>query len=207
MELKNPQQYQNTFGDIVVKNSYAEYYNTAYSIAEQDKNIPGPVYVFCHTHPEYHKNTNGYQGRYTMSCSIKPSKQPGVIRFCTDVIVFLTNENDKNNKFLQEYAELIENSKNSYGNNIHIHYLVRGDEENFDTITKKIFPFDIQHHGTEEEYGQAEKACVLCRINDILSVVPVQFPQKHWSMEELRAAAARLTAQRAMENHAVVAQY
>jgi len=198
MKLNNPQRYQNTFGDIVVKNTDATYYNEAYTVAEQNQNTPGPVYVFCHKHPSYHKNTNGYQGLYTMSCSIKPSKQPGVIRFCTDVIVFLTNQNDKNSKFLQEYAELIENSKNSYGNDIRIHYLLRGDNENFDMITKNMFPFDIEHHGTEEEYGQAEKACVLCRINDILSVVPVHVPQKHWTIEELRAEAQRLVAQRAM---------
>lgn len=196
MELNNPQQYHDTFGDIVVRNTDAEYYKNLFRTAKQSQSAIGPVYVFLQKHPEYHKRTKGCQGRYTMSCSIEPSKQSVVIRFCTDIVVFLTNENDKNQHFVQEYANFIENSRNAFGEKISVHYLLRGDETNFKTI-QEIFPFDIKR-GTMDDYANAEKACALCRINDILSVVPVRVPQKHWTITDLRAAAAQLEQQRAV---------
>lgn len=195
MKLNNPQQYHDTFGDIVVRNTDAGYYDRVYSIAQESQSAIGPVYVFLQKHPEYHKRTIGCQGRYTMSCSIEPSKQPGVVRFYTDVVIFLTNENDKNQHFVQEYVDFIKNSGNVFGEKISVHYLLRGDETNFKTI-QKMFPFDIKR-GTMDDYANAEKVCALCRINDILSVVPVQVPQQQWTIEQLRAAAAQLAAQRA----------
>lgn len=194
MELNNPQQYHDTFGDIVVINTEAEYYKNLFRTAKQSQSAIGPVYVFLQKHPEYHKRTQDCQGRYTMSCSIEPSKQPGVVRFYTDVVIFLTNEHDKDQHFVQEYANFIENSGNVFGEKISVHYLLRGNGTNFKTI-QEMFPFDIKR-GTMDDYANAEKACALCRINDILSIVPVPVPEKHWTIEQLRAAAA--AAKRAM---------
>jgi len=194
MELNNPQQYHDTFGNIVVRNTEAEYYKNLFRTAKQSQSAIGPVYVFLQKHPEYHKRTKGCQGRYTMSCSIEPLKQPGVVRFYTDVVIFLTNEHDKDQHFVQEYADFIKNSRNVFGEKISVHYLLRGNGTNFKTI-QEMFPFDIKR-GTMDDYANAEKACALCRINDILSIVPVPVPEKHWTIEQLRAAAA--AAKRAM---------
>ena len=71
---------------------------------------------------------------------------------------------------------------------------MRGNGTNFKTI-QEMFPFDIKR-GTMDDYANAEKACALCRINDILSIVPVPVPEKHWTIEQLRAVAA--AAKRAM---------
>ena len=128
--------------------------------------------------------------------TLDPTNKDFNVRFCDKILVFLISDNDKDSAGVKSSTEAIQKDNP----NATVHFFVRKDEDILEKI-REIFPFGetgMDVSKTNEQEVNAILACVAKRVADKLKKVSVQVPQQQWTIEQLRAEAQRLAAQRAM---------
>lgn len=183
--------YAEVFGKLAADVASGQTLKKVINTAKNYANYLTPIYLCFVKRPR--KNATKFNKclQYNNSAvlTLDPTNNGFNVRFCDKILVFLASDNDKDSAGVKRSTEEIK----KHNPNTTVHFFVRGDKDILEKI-REIFPFGetgMDVSKTDEQEVNAILACVAKRVADKLKNVPVQVPQKQWTIAELRAAAAK----------------
>ena len=190
--------YAEDFGTLAANVAGGKTFKNVINTAKNYADYLTPIYLCFVKRPR--KNATEFnkclQHNNSAVLTLDPTNKDFNVRFCDKILVFLISDNDKDSAGVKSSTEAIQKDNPDAT----VHFFVRKDEDILEKI-REIFPFGETGTGvskTNEQEVNAILACVAKRVADKLKNVPVQVPQEQWTIEQLRAEAQRLAAQRAM---------
>ena len=198
LKMYHADPYAEDFGTLAANVAGGKTFKNVINTAKNYADYLTPIYLCFVKRPR--KNATEFnkclQHNNSAVLTLDPTNKDFNVRFCDKILVFLISDNDKDSAGVKSSTEAIQKDNPDAT----VHFFVRKDEDILEKI-REIFPFGETGTGvskTNEQEVNAILACVAKRVADKLKNVPVQVPQEQWTIEQLRAEAQRLAAQRAM---------